>query len=446
MRGRRRRRRDAGGSRRVRVDAGGPAGSPRGAAQAARRAHDTHARDGRAGAIHSWLFVFSQVLPTRPYRALSRLCATSPPRTCSRRPRWTQPRANTPVGSASGRCSSRYCGGCTRRSWTRSLYLRQGEVYTLLCFSFVFVLDVVSMRCPLSSPCFVTYPDNPAKRRETGRCKEKQKHTTLHPATSSVTRPYPPEDIEAGAGRARALVTRAADPPRRPRRVRSDNATNTWLKLSRPGDDGDTCYLGFADTTLLDFVSRGLDARELEDKRVGDFDPSHRIAVFTEPESESSSKTNGHGDSSDEDDDSYVPDMRPRWVSVVSQLDVLDLMVQDPDLLGTFPRTATMESLGLTRGVFSVAAVTSDFSVAGCFALMHNLKVSGVAVLDRHGRFMIGSISASDVRRVTCANDLADALMSTVGEFLRDRVWSKIPGRENQRHARPILIGSIHDT
>ena len=218
------------------------------------------------------------------------------------------------------------------------------------------------------------------------------------------------------------------------------SATNTWLKLSRPGDDGDTCYLGFADTTLLDFVSRGLDARELEDKRVGDFDPSHRIAVFTEPESESSSKTNGHGDSSDEDDDSYVPDMRPRWVSVVSQLDVLDLMVQDPDLLGTFPRTATMESLGLTRGVFSVAAVTSDFSVAGCFALMHNLKVSGVAVLDRHGRFMIGSISASDVRRVTCANDFADALMSTVGEFLRDRVWSKIPGRENQRHARPILF------
>jgi len=153
VRGRRRRRRDAGGSRRVRVDAGGPAGSPRGATQAARRAHDTHARDGRAGAIRSWLFVFSQVLPTRPYRALSRLCATSPPRTCSRRPRWTQPRANTPVGSASGRCSSRYCGGCTRRSWTRSLYLRQGEV-TLLCFSFVFVLDVVSMRCPLSSPCF----------------------------------------------------------------------------------------------------------------------------------------------------------------------------------------------------------------------------------------------------------------------------------------------------
>jgi hypothetical protein len=149
----------------------------------------------------------------------------------------------------------------------------------------------------------MVFPTNPAKRRETGRCKEKQKHTTLHPATSSVTRPYPPEDIEAGADE---LVP--SSPAPRTRRDALDafaatNATNTWLKLSRPGDDGDTCYLGFADTTLLDFVSRGLDARELEDKRVGDFDPSHRIAVFTEPESESSSKTNGHGDVSDEDDD-----------------------------------------------------------------------------------------------------------------------------------------------
>ena len=124
----------------------------------------------------------------------------------------------------------------------------------------------------------MVFPTNPAKRRETGRCKEKQKHTTLHPATSSVTRPYPPEDIEAGADE---LVP--SSPAPRTRRDALDafaatNATNTWLKLSRPGDDGDTCYLGFADTTLLDFVSRGLDARELEDKRVGD--PVNNISNF----------------------------------------------------------------------------------------------------------------------------------------------------------------------
>ena len=139
---------------------------------------------------------------------------------------------------------------------------------------------------------------NAGKQGDARRNKNTQ-HFTLRLLWS--TRPYPPEDIEAGADE---LVP--SSPAPRTRRDALDafaatNATNTWLKLSRPGDDGDTCYLGFADTTLLDFVSRGLDARELEDKRVGDFDPSHRIAVFTEPESESSSKTNGHGDSSDED-------------------------------------------------------------------------------------------------------------------------------------------------
>jgi hypothetical protein len=29
-----------------------------------------------------------------------------------------------------------------------------------------------------------------------------------------------------------------------------------WSKIVRVGDDGDTCFLGFADTTLLDLVSR----------------------------------------------------------------------------------------------------------------------------------------------------------------------------------------------
>lgn len=204
------------------------------------------------------------------------------------------------------------------------------------------------------------------------------------------------------------------------------HAEDAWRARVAPGDDGDACYLGFADTTLLDFVSRGLDNRP--EKRVGDFDPSHRIAVFTEPESTDADGTARHS-SSDDEDDARLPDMRPRWVSVVSQLDVLDLMVSDTDALGSFPRTATMESLGFTRGTFAVAAVSSDFSAAGCFAVMHNLGVSGLAVVDRRGRFMIGSISASDVRRVSSAADLADALSSSAGEFLRDRVWSKVPGR-----------------
>jgi len=282
---------------------------------------------------------------------------------------------------------------------------------------------IIALFCPIIQTAS-------AKRRETGRCEAKQKHgRRFTPRVRTVRAPYLPEDVEAYADE----LAPNSPAPRTKRDVidahAAAHAQDAWRAIVAPGDDGDACYLGFADTTLLDFVSRGLDNKP--EKRVGDFEPSHRIAVFTEPESTGADGTAQPHSSSDDDDDddARLPDMRPRWVSVVSQLDVLDLMVGDPDALGSFPRTATMESLGFTRGTFAVAAVSSDFSAAGCFAVMRNLRVSGLAVVDRRGRFMIGSISASDVRRVSSAADLADALGSSAGEFLRDRVWSKVPGR-----------------
>ena len=166
--------------------------------------------------------------------------------------------------------------------------------------------------------------------------------------------------------------------------ARSEAAT-AWSKIVRVGDDGDTCFLGFADTTLLDFVSRGLDVRPVEEKRIGDFEPCHRIGVFTEPlhervvqdvdvqpplqtgepaaaaaaaaaavadavaaaaaeteEGAGKGEERGGGagtryeehkeeedaDAGDEGGlDIQLADMRPRWVSIVSQLDVIDLMV-----------------------------------------------------------------------------------------------------------------------
>ena len=269
-----------------------------------------------------------------------------------------------------------------------------------------------------------------AKRRETGRCEAKRKHgRRFTPRVRTIRAPYLTEDVEAYADE----LAPNSPAPRTKRDVidahAASHAEDAWCARVAPGDDGDACYLGFADTTLLDFVSRGLDNRIRDEKRVGDFDPSHRIAVFTEPESAIEHGSSDDEDDEDDEDDARLPDMRPRWVSVVSQLDVLDLMVSDPDALGSFPGTATMKSLGFARGTFAVAAVASDFSAAGCFAVMRNLGVSGLAVVDRRGRFMIGSISASDVRRVSSAADLADALSSSAGEFLRDRVWSKVPGR-----------------
>lgn len=48
-------------------------------------------------------------------------------------------------------------------------------------------------------------------------------------------------------------------------------------------------------------------------------------------------------------------------------------------------------------------------------------------VLDRAKRFLIGSLSVSDIRHIDSPKAL-DALNLPVGQFLRDKVWSETPG------------------
>lgn len=227
---------------------------------------------------------------------------------------------------------------------------------------------------------------------------------------------------------------------------------SAWARVVRVGDDGDACFLGFADTTLLDFISRGLDARPLSERRPGDFEPCHRVGVYTEPQDEtvrapsttareregddenahdevSSSRPNPAGDDEDAEglDIRAREDRRPRWVAVVSQLDVVTLMAADADQLGAFPHVTTMETLGFAASSWGVVAVTSDLPTAACFAIMNNCEVSGVPVLDARGRFAIGSLSVSDARRFDSPESLR-LLAVPVGEFLRERVWSETPG------------------
>ena len=48
-------------------------------------------------------------------------------------------------------------------------------------------------------------------------------------------------------------------------------------------------------------------------------------------------------------------------------------------------------------------------------------------MLDRAKRFLIGSLSVSDIRHVDSPAAL-DALNQPVGQFLRDKIWSETPG------------------
>lgn len=246
---------------------------------------------------------------------------------------------------------------------------------------------------------------------------------------------------------------------------------SAWRAFARVGDDGDVCFAGFDDTTMLDFVSRGLDCRKLEEKRRGDFEPGHRVAVFAEQpatrpraaittERSSWTETNGSGGDSQgppavrfcegspespsrakKKQPSPPPGLEPgtarddslrgepetrgvEYLAVVSQLDVIDAMVRDADALGAFVRLKSMSDLGFVSTVISetqVVCVTETLPTAAAFAVATNREVSATPVLDASRRFFLGSVSVSDARAFR-SEDLR-WLNEPVGSFLKRKVW-----------------------
>jgi CBS domain-containing protein len=248
---------------------------------------------------------------------------------------------------------------------------------------------------------------------------------------------------------------------------------SAWRAFARVGDDGDVCFAGFDDTTMLDFVSRGLDCRKLEEKRRGDFEPGHRVAVFAEQpatrpraamtteRSSWTDPTNGSGGDSrgspavrfcegspespsraKKKQPSPPPGLEPgtarddslrgepetrgvEYLAVVSQLDVIDAMVRDADALGAFVRLKSMSDLGFVSTVTSetqVVCVTETLPTAAAFAVATNREVSATPVLDASRRFFLGSVSVSDARAFRSAEDLR-WLNEPVGSFLKRKVW-----------------------
>ena len=265
---------------------------------------------------------------------------------------------------------------------------------------------------------------------------------------------------------------------------------SAWRAFARVGDDGDVCFAGFDDTTFLDLVSRGLDCRELEDKRRDDFEPGHRIAVFaeTKPSSSFSSRDDDDddekpgflgsssslgdrpasddpgaptparrhepgGDFSKEVPETSEPSTRSEtthvaYLAVVSQLDVIDAMVRDADALGAFVRLKSVSDLGLvdpTIDASRVVCVTETLPTAAAFAVANNAQVSATPVLDASRRFLLGSVSVSDARVFRDPEDLR-WLNEPVGAFLRRKVWpsrtseagdaTKTPETRKDEHAK----------
>ena len=286
-------------------------------------------------------------------------------------------------------------------------------------------------------------------------------------ARGDDARPNVDEKKRDETARSRGFAALAADAER--------EFQSAWRAFARVGDDGDVCFAGFDDTTMLDFVSRGLDCRKLEEKRRGDFEPGHRVAVFAEQpatrpraaitteRSDNDREKNGSGGDSQgppavrfcegspespsrakKKQPSPPPGLEPgtarddsrrlagepetrgvEYLAVVSQLDVIDAMVRDADALGAFVRLKSMSDLGFVSAGLSetqVVCVTETLPTAAAFAVATNREVSATPVLDASRRFFLGSVSVSDARAFRSAEDLR-WLNEPVGSFLKRKVW-----------------------
>ena len=138
---------------------------------------------------------------------------------------------------------------------------------------------------------------------------------------------------------------------------------------STHASDGDITWKGFTSTSLLDLVSHGLKGPvgSSGDAPLGDFAPSHRIAVYEDAE--------GGG---------------VKIVDVVSQSDALSALLRDPDRMGTTPRLRLLSEIFSSAGAIPspLVSVPPDLPAVAAFALMLNNRLSGLPVLSADGKLL----------------------------------------------------------
>ena len=214
--------------------------------------------------------------------------------------------------------------------------------------------------------------------------------------------------------------------------------------LVRPGADGDIVFRGFTTTSFLDLISHGLKRSSPDEVRFGDFEPSHRYGPLV-PSLLFSTAANFPLSIAIYDE---LPEGKMKIVEVVSQSDVLRALLRDKDALGTFPAVRTVEELFGRKDVLTVPSNMPAIAVrlvakshrlrqltapSQAFALMHNLDISGVPVVDPVSGHMVANLSVSDLRCLRTPDDF-DLLGLEAIRFAHAR-WESEANLEGLAHA-----------
>ena len=203
------------------------------------------------------------------------------------------------------------------------------------------------------------------------------------------------------------------------------------LLLPRPSQgDGDLVWRGFEDTSLLDLVSRSLRADGATVRR-GDFEPSHRVAVYREAQP---------GGKLEVVDSAWKKGVTPKPLiifqlffhrrfrpphalsfnppspPVVSQSDVIRTLAAHRPKLGPLFETRT---LGDVFGPKPVVTVPSSLPTVAAFGVMYNADVSGLGVVDERGS-LVAELALPDLRALK-SSACFDLLLKPSLEFAQLR-------------------------
>jgi CBS domain-containing protein len=130
-----------------------------------------------------------------------------------------------------------------------------------------------------------------------------------------------------------------------------------------------------------------------------------------------------------------VVDQQGKLVNIISQSSIISFLSKHEKTI----KSQVHQTLGeLNLGTKPVISVKQDTPAIDTFRLMDKKKISGVAVVDNHGRF-VGNTSASDLKLFMRTLSL-DILARPTMEFL------KIIRQESIEIKSPTISVSTHDT
>lgn len=108
-------------------------------------------------------------------------------------------------------------------------------------------------------------------------------------------------------------------------------------------------------------------------------------------------------------------------VSILTQATVLNLIASRPELLGELGKSTVQE---LDLGTRPVMTVKKHTRVIDALKLMHEKKISGIAIVDDQNN-VIGNISARDIKAIN-SKHLGASMYMTVGNFIQKTKQSSV--------------------